>query len=130
MRMRPVAGPRLPFPHEPMKGAHRDARSLCGDIAPTRFRATLQGAALRQAKEVLAFEVTALTHGVDAAHTAQNAARALFDGVGEMAGAVAAEAAISRGALEPKATSSPSSATSAMGDSLVGGLRIEQRVAF
>ena len=47
---------------------------------------TLQGAALRQAKEVLAFEVTALTHGVDAARAAQNAAHALFDGEGELAG--------------------------------------------
>src|SRR2546428_2248597 len=47
---------------------------------------TLQGAELRQAKEVLAFEVTALTHGVDAAHTAQNAAPALFDGDGELQG--------------------------------------------
>jgi tyrosyl-tRNA synthetase len=47
---------------------------------------TLQGAELRQAKEVLAFEVTALTHGIDAARTAQNAARALFDGEGELQG--------------------------------------------
>ena len=46
----------------------------------------MQGAALRQAKEVLAFEVTALTHGVDAARAAQNAAHALFDGEGELAG--------------------------------------------
>ena len=46
----------------------------------------LQGAALRQAKEALAFEVTALTHGVDAARAAQNTARALFDGEGELAG--------------------------------------------
>jgi tyrosyl-tRNA synthetase len=46
----------------------------------------LQGAALRQAKEALAFEVTALTHGIDAARTAQNAARALFDGEGELQG--------------------------------------------
>src|SRR5499427_5131812 len=46
----------------------------------------LQGAELRQAKEVLAFEVTALTHGIDAARTAQNAARALFDGEGELQG--------------------------------------------
>jgi tyrosyl-tRNA synthetase len=46
----------------------------------------LQGAELRQAKEVLAFEVTALTHGIDAAGAAQNAARALFDGVGELQG--------------------------------------------
>jgi len=46
----------------------------------------LQGAELRQAKETLAFEVTALTHGIDAASAAQNAARALFDGVGELQG--------------------------------------------
>src|SRR2546428_6335369 len=42
----------------------------------------LQGAELRQAKEALAFEVTALTHGVDAARAAQNTAHALFDGEG------------------------------------------------
>src|SRR4029453_9358586 len=47
-----------------------------------------------------------------------------------MAGPVAAESAISGGALEPKGTSSPSSGTSAIVDSLVGGLRIEQRIAF
>jgi tyrosyl-tRNA synthetase len=46
----------------------------------------LQGAELRQAKEVLAFEVTALTHGVDEARQAQSAARALFEGAGELAG--------------------------------------------
>jgi len=46
----------------------------------------LQGAALRQAKETLAFEVTALTHGSAVARTAQDAARALFDGVGELHG--------------------------------------------
>ena len=47
-----------------------------------------------------------------------------------MAGAVATEAAIPRGALEPKATSSPSSATSVIVDSLVSGLRIEQWITF
>lgn len=41
---------------------------------------SLQGADIRQAKETLAFEVTALTHGVEAAHQAQSAARALFSG--------------------------------------------------
>ena len=46
----------------------------------------LQGAELRQAKETLAFEVTALTHGNAAAHAAQNAARALFDGEGGLEG--------------------------------------------
>ena len=40
----------------------------------------LQGAELRQAKEVLAFEVTKLTHGEDEAHKAQDAAHALFEG--------------------------------------------------
>jgi tyrosyl-tRNA synthetase len=43
----------------------------------TRLSA-LQGADLRQAKETLAFEVTALTHGIEAAHAAQDAAHALF----------------------------------------------------
>ncbi len=46
----------------------------------------LQGAAIRQAKEALAFAVTALTHGETAAHTAQQAARALFDGTGDLVG--------------------------------------------
>jgi tyrosyl-tRNA synthetase len=40
----------------------------------------LQGAELRQAKEVLAFEVTMLTHGVDEARQARDAAHALFEG--------------------------------------------------
>jgi tyrosyl-tRNA synthetase len=42
----------------------------------------LPGAAIRQAKERLAFEVTALTHGADAAHQAQHTARTLFGGEG------------------------------------------------
>ncbi|MBM3223647.1 MAG: tyrosine--tRNA ligase [Candidatus Tectomicrobia bacterium] len=46
----------------------------------------LQGADIRQAKEVLAFEVTALTHGVAAAQAAQQAARALFEGTGDLVG--------------------------------------------
>jgi tyrosyl-tRNA synthetase len=46
----------------------------------------LQGAELRQAKEVLAFEVTKLTHGEDEAHKARDAAHALFEGIGELAG--------------------------------------------
>lgn len=48
--------------------------------------AALQGAEIRQAKEALAFEVTALTHGVEAARTAQQAARALFEGSGDLVG--------------------------------------------
>jgi tyrosyl-tRNA synthetase len=42
----------------------------------------LQGADIRRAKEVLAFEVTALTHGADAARRAREAARSLFGGDG------------------------------------------------
>jgi tyrosyl-tRNA synthetase len=39
---------------------------------------SVEGSALREAKRVLAFEVTALTHGPDAAEQADAAARALF----------------------------------------------------
>lgn len=46
----------------------------------------LQGADIRQAKEVLAYAVTALTHGVEAAQAAQQAARALFEGAGALNG--------------------------------------------
>ena len=46
----------------------------------------LQGAELRQAKEILAFEVTRLTHGEDEARKAQDAAHALFEGTGELTG--------------------------------------------
>ncbi|MCZ6792705.1 MAG: tyrosine--tRNA ligase [Planctomycetota bacterium] len=40
----------------------------------------LQGADLRRAKETLAFEATALTHGADRAEEARQASRALFGG--------------------------------------------------
>jgi tyrosyl-tRNA synthetase len=46
----------------------------------------LHGAELRQAKEILAFEVTRLTHGEDEARKAQDAAHALFEGTGELTG--------------------------------------------
>jgi tyrosyl-tRNA synthetase len=46
----------------------------------------LQGAELRQAKEILAFEVTKLTHGEDEARQARDAAHALFEGTGELTG--------------------------------------------
>jgi tyrosyl-tRNA synthetase len=51
----------------------------------TRLSA-MQGAELRQAKEVLAFEATKLTHGEDEARQARDAAHALFEGTGELAG--------------------------------------------
>jgi len=44
--------------------------------------ASLEGAELRTAKQTLAFEVTAIVHGKDAAEVAQNAARAAFGGGG------------------------------------------------
>jgi tyrosyl-tRNA synthetase len=46
----------------------------------------LQGADIRQAKETLAFEATALAHGIEAARQAQEAARAIFGGDGEARG--------------------------------------------
>ncbi|MHB8991401.1 MAG: tyrosine--tRNA ligase [Chloroflexota bacterium] len=52
----------------------------------------LQGADIRKAKEVLAFEATRITHGEDAAREAQAAARALFGGgEGSMEGAPTTE---------------------------------------
>jgi tyrosyl-tRNA synthetase len=51
----------------------------------TRLSA-VQGAELRQVKEVLAFEATKLTHGEDEARQARDAAHALFEGIGELAG--------------------------------------------
>jgi tyrosyl-tRNA synthetase len=42
----------------------------------------VDGAELRAAKELLAYEVTQLTHGPEAAQQAQSAARALFGGAG------------------------------------------------
>lgn len=43
-----------------------------------------EGAALREAKEILAYEATALTHGEAAAQEAQAASRALFSGDGAL----------------------------------------------
>jgi tyrosyl-tRNA synthetase len=51
-----------------------------------RHLGDLQGADLRQAKETLAFEITALTHGVEAAGQAQSASRAMFGGNGNASG--------------------------------------------
>lgn len=45
----------------------------------------LEGAEINKAKEILAFEVTKLVHGEEEAHKAQEAARALFSGGGNMA---------------------------------------------
>ncbi len=44
--------------------------------------AQLQGADIREAKRVLAFEVTTLVHGIDQAQAAEKAAAALFSGGG------------------------------------------------
>jgi tyrosyl-tRNA synthetase len=48
-----------------------------------RRLSTLEGAALREAKEVLAYEATRLDHGEEEADRARNAARALFAGGGD-----------------------------------------------
>ena len=48
----------------------------------------VEGAELRRAKEVLAFEATKLSHGEDEAQKAQAAARALFSGEGDLGEAV------------------------------------------
>lgn len=67
-------------------------------LEETTRLAALQGADIRTAKEVLAFEVTALTHGNEAARQAQAAARAMFGGAGEAEGAP--ETMIARARLE------------------------------
>jgi len=43
-----------------------------------------EGSQLNQAKEILAYELTALVHGVEEAKKAQDAAKALFVGGGDM----------------------------------------------
>lgn len=49
---------------------------------------TLRGKRIREAKEVLAFEATKITHGEEEAHKAQEAARRLFSGkTGDVEGA-------------------------------------------
>lgn len=48
-----------------------------------RRLSALEGAALREAKEVLAYEATRLNHGDKKADAARNAARALFSGGGD-----------------------------------------------
>jgi tyrosyl-tRNA synthetase len=53
------------------------------DMAEVRRLGQLEGADLNQAKEVLAFEATRLTHGENAATAAQDASRALFGGEGQ-----------------------------------------------
>jgi tyrosyl-tRNA synthetase len=63
-----------------------------------RRLASLEGAALRQAKEVLAFEATAIIHGVAAAEQARAASRALFTGEGPLE--VAPTVEVSRAQLE------------------------------
>jgi tyrosyl-tRNA synthetase len=50
----------------------------------TQFDA-MEGAELREAKRVLAFEATALTHGEAAARAAEQAAQAMFGGDGDAA---------------------------------------------
>jgi tyrosyl-tRNA synthetase len=65
-------------------------------LEETQRLGALRGADIRQAKEVLAFEVTALTHGQEAAQQARAAARAMFAGDGEASGAPATPIARAR----------------------------------
>jgi tyrosyl-tRNA synthetase len=62
--------------------------------------AALEGAELRTAKQALAFEVTKIVHGEDAAQSAQRAAQAAFGGGGAGAGADVPTHAITRAELE------------------------------
>ncbi|MGC4106696.1 MAG: tyrosine--tRNA ligase [Thermomicrobiales bacterium] len=55
---------------------------------------SVAGEALREAKRVLAFEATALAHGVDAAEQAEHAAKALFSGGGAGGSITAADASL------------------------------------
>jgi len=59
------------------------------DMEEVRRLGRLQGADLREAKEMLAFEATKLTHGEQAAEEARGASRALFGGDGQAEGAPA-----------------------------------------
>ena len=54
-------------------------------MAEVEELSSLEGAEINKAKEILAFEVTKLVHGEEEAHKAQEAARALFSGGGNMA---------------------------------------------
>ncbi len=51
-------------------------------IAEIKEYVRQEGSALQKAKEVLAFEATRITHGIDAAKKAQESARAIFYGQG------------------------------------------------
>ena len=55
-----------------------------------RELSALEGAELRRAKQVLAFEATTLTHGQDAAREAESASRAAFAGAGDDLSAIPA----------------------------------------
>ncbi len=59
----------------------------------------LRGAEIRRAKEVLAFEATAIAHGEEEARKAREAARALFGGAGE-GGEAVPTVSVPRAALE------------------------------
>ena len=58
-------------------------------MARVRELGALRGPAVREAKEALAYEITATVHGTDAASEARETSRALFAGVGDSADAVA-----------------------------------------
>lgn len=69
-----------------------------------RRLSALKDAALNQAKEVLAFEVTKLIHGEAEAQKALDAARALFSGSGDMSNVPTAEVTRAQLAEDPRLT--------------------------
>lgn len=69
-------------------------------MAEIRKLASLKGADLRRAKEVLAYEATAICHGEQAAQQAQEASRGLFSGGKEGQGDSAPTFEIPRATLE------------------------------
>jgi tyrosyl-tRNA synthetase len=68
-------------------------------MAELQKLSALEGAELRVAKQTLAFEVTSIVHGAEAAETAQRAARAAFGGAEDGAGADVPTHAVSRDEL-------------------------------
>lgn len=65
-------------------------------VAEIKRLAALQGAELREAKRVLAYEATLITHGEAAAQAAEQAAKALFAGGGDVAAIPATVLPLSR----------------------------------
>ncbi len=95
-------------------------------IEEVRELGALEGAELRRAKEVLAFEATKITHGEEAAREAQAASRALFGGGdGNMEGVPTSE--IPRAELEKGIPASQLFATATLASSRGEARRLIQQ---